>query len=299
MKLWLLGAVFVAILLGLTWMMAGENLGSKDTMGSLALLGAVATAVIAIFVAINYVRKIQNETAGGELAAENWDGIGEYKNELPFGWAIIFVILNIWAIWYFLMGYPVNAYSQIGEYNEEVAVYNEEFEAAHTGMSDTDYVDMGQSIFIVQCAPCHGLKADGMEGKAANLNKRLDAETVEHMVINGGNSLKTDYPGGMPGGMLSDPAQIKAVAKYVASGFNASNTAGAEAYAMGGCNGCHGENGEGFMGVGPNIATFDNTTVTAVLKDGKKGHIGAMPAFNNLTEIQTKAIAAYVSSLSN
>jgi cytochrome c oxidase cbb3-type subunit 3 len=299
MKLWLMGIVFVAILLGLTWMMAGGDLGSNDTMGSLALLGAVVTAVIAIFVAIKYVRQIQNETATGELADGNWDGIGEYKNELPFGWAIIFLLTNIWAIWYFLMGYPLNGYSQIGEYNEEVAIYNEEFENAHAGMSGEDFVDMGQSIFIVQCAQCHGLKADGMVDKAANLNQRISAESVAYMVKNGGNNLKTDYPGGMPGGMLSDPAQVKAVSEYVAGGFKASNSAGAEAYVAGGCNGCHGENGEGYMGVGPNIAAFDNATVTSVLKDGKKGHIGAMPAFTNLTEIQTKAVVAYVTSLSN
>jgi cytochrome c oxidase cbb3-type subunit 3 len=296
MKLWLLGTVFVAILLGLTWMMAGGDLGAKDTMGSLALLGAVATAVIAIFVAIKYIRQIQEETASGELAEESWDGIGEYKNELPFGWAIIFLILNIWAIWYFLIGYPVNSYSQIGEYNEEVAIYNSEFESAHAGMTDADYVEMGQSIFIVQCAPCHGLKADGIDGKAADLNKRISKESVAYMIKNGGNNLKTDYPGGMPGGMLADEAQINAVSDYVARGFKDGH-AGAEFYAMGGCNGCHGEKGEGFMGVGPNIATFDNATVTSVLKDGKKGHIGAMPAFNNLTEIQTKAVSAYVSSL--
>jgi cytochrome c oxidase cbb3-type subunit 3 len=296
MKLWLLGTVFVAILLGLTWMMAGGDLGAQDTMGSLALLGAVATAVIAIFVAIKYIRQIQEETAGGELAEESWDGIGEYKNELPFGWAIIFLILNIWAIWYFLIGYPVNSYSQIGEYNEEVAIYNAEFESAHAGMTDADYVEMGQSIFIVQCAPCHGLKADGIDGKAADLNKRISKESVAYMIKQGGNNLKTDFPGGMPGGMLADEAQINAVADYVAGGFKEGH-AGAEFYAMGGCNGCHGEKGEGFMGVGPNIASFDDATVTSVLKDGKKGHIGAMPAFNDLTDIQTKAVSAYVSSL--
>ncbi|MDX1294890.1 MAG: c-type cytochrome [Sulfurimonadaceae bacterium] len=296
MKLWLLGAVFVAILLGLTWMMAGGDLGAQDTMGSLALLGAVATAVIAIFVAIKYIRQIQEETASGELAEESWDGIGEYKNELPFGWAIIFLGLNIWAIWYFLIGYPVNSYSQIGEYNEEVAIYNAEFESAHAGMTDADYVEMGQSIFIVQCAPCHGLKADGIDGKAADLNKRISKESVAYMIKQGGNNLKTDFPGGMPGGMLADEAQINAVADYVAGGFKDGH-AGAEFYAMGGCNGCHGEKGEGFMGVGPNIAAFDDATVTSVLKDGKKGHIGAMPAFNNLTDIQTKAVSAYVSSL--
>jgi cytochrome c oxidase cbb3-type subunit 3 len=38
--------------------------------------------------------------------------------------------------------------------------------------------------------------------------------------------------------------------------------------------------------------------VDMVLKHGKKGAIGTMPAFTNLTEVQHKAVDAYVSSLS-
>ena len=295
-KLTIYGIIFTVVLMGGTLLVTGGDIGG-DIVNLLSLLGALALLVISIFVVLKYVRQMQYDTATGELAEGTWDGIGEYKNELPFGWAIIFLGLNIWAIWYWLFGYPVSAYSQIGEYNAEVTAKNAAFESTYAGMTDADYVDMGQSIFIVQCAPCHGLKADGMDGKAANLNSRLSKETVAHMIKNGGNNLKTDFPGGMPGGMLSDPAQIAAVADYVAGGFK-SGHAGAQFYAMGGCNGCHGDNGAGFAGVGPNIASFDVPTVTSVLKDGKKGHIGAMPKFDNLTEIQTKAVASYIASLS-
>jgi cytochrome c oxidase cbb3-type subunit 3 len=295
-KLVIGGIVFTIALLGGTLLVTGGDIGS-DMVNWLSLLGAAVLVIATIFVVLKYVRQMQYDKATGELAAESWDGIGEYKNELPFGWAIIFLGANIWAIWYWLFGYPVAAYSQIGEYNQEVQAYNSNFESTFAGLTDEDYVDMGQSIFIVQCAPCHGLKADGIEGKAADLNHRISKETVAHMIKNGGNSMKTDFPGGMPGGMLSDPAQVNAVADYIAGGFK-SGHAGAQYYAMGGCNGCHGDNGEGFAGVGPNIASFDVPTVTSVLKDGKKGHIGTMPKFDNLTEVQTKAVAAYVASLS-
>ncbi len=295
-KLIIGGIIFTVLLLGGTWMVTGGNVGD-DIVNLLSLLGAAVLVIATIFVVLKYVRQMQQDTAGGELAEENWDGIGEYKNELPFGWAIIFLGTIIWAAWYWFLGYPLNAFSQIGQYNEEVAAYDAKFEEKFANLDHETLVDMGNSIFIVQCAPCHGLKADGIDGKAANLNKRLSAETVAYMVKHGGNNMKTDYPGGMPAGMLQDEAQIKAVADYVAGGFKAGH-AGAEFYAMGGCNGCHGDNGEGFMGVGPNIAAFDGATVTSVLKDGKKGHIGTMPAFDNLTEVQTKAVAAYVTSLS-
>ena len=31
---------------------------------------------------------MQTDKADGKLVDENWDGIGEYQNELPNGWAV-------------------------------------------------------------------------------------------------------------------------------------------------------------------------------------------------------------------
>ncbi len=301
MKLWIGGVIFVAILMGLTWMMAGESLGAKDTMGSLAMVGALATAVIAIFVSIKYVRQIQNETAGGELAEENWDGIGEYKNELPMGWALLFLGTTIWAIWYYLVGYPLNAYSQIGEYNEEVAIHDSQFAAQYADMSQEKLVAMGESVFIVQCSQCHGLAADGINGKAANLNQRIEKKSVKHVIENGANNL--GFPAPMPdrmglfnmntGALITD-AEIAKVAKYVSSGMKGE---GADVFA-GTCAACHGADGKGMEMVAPSIAEFNPALVATVLQHGKKGAIGKMPAFDLLNDQQIKAVGAYVTSLS-
>lgn len=302
-KLMVFGVVFVAALLGLTWVIAGGQMGD-DIVNKLAMLGAVATATIAIFVALKYIRQMQTDKAGGKLADENWDGIGEYKNELPFGWAIIFLGMNIWAIWYFVAGYPVNTYSQIGEYNEDVAAHNAKFEAQYANMDEETLKEMGGSIFIVQCAPCHGLQADGIDGKAADLHHRIAEASVKHVLMNGSNNniLGTGVP--MPdrnglmnastGAMITD-AEIDAVSKYVAGGLK--GTEGADVFA-GACASCHGADGKGVEMVAPNIAEMSPSLVDAILKHGKKGSIGAMPAFTNLTEVQAKALDAYVSSLS-
>jgi len=297
------GVVFVLALLGLTWVIAGGNMGD-DIVNKLAMLGAVATATIAIFVALKYIRQMQTDKAGGKLADENWDGIGEYKNELPFGWAVIFLGLNIWAIWYFLAGYPVNAYSQIGEYNEAVAEHDAKFEAQYANMDEATLKEMGQSVFIVQCAPCHGLQADGIDGKAANLNHRLEEKSIKHVIQNGSNNQLLGMEMPMPdrnglmnantGALITD-AEIDKVAKYVAGGLK--GTEGADVFA-GTCASCHGPDGKGQDMVAPSIAVFNPTLVANVLKHGKKGAIGQMPAFNNLTEAQVKALGAYVTSLS-
>jgi len=302
-KLMVFGVVFVLALLSLTWVVAGGQVGD-DIVNKLAMLGAVATATIAIFVALKYIRQMQTDKASGKLADENWDGIGEYKNELPFGWAIIFFGLTIWAIWYFLAGYPVNAYSQIGEYNEAVAEHDAKFEEQYKNMDETTLKEMGGSIFIVQCAPCHGLQADGIDGKAADLHKRIAEKSVKHVVMNGSNNnlLGTGVP--MPdrngllnantGALITD-AEIDTVSKYVAGGLK--GTEGADIFA-GTCAACHGPDGKGMDMVAPNIADMSPSMVDAVLHHGKKGAIGTMPAFSNLTEVQAKAVEAYVSSLS-
>ncbi|TDA62444.1 c-type cytochrome [Sulfuricurvum sp. IAE1] len=299
--------VIVIAMAGATYLAvgsAGGMGGEGDWVNKLAVLGALVLVVVTAFVVTKYVRQMQTDKASGKLADENWDGIGEYKNELPFGWAVIFLGLNIWAIWYFLAGYPVNAYSQIGEYNEEVAAHDTKFEAEHANMDEETLKEMGGSVFIVQCAPCHGLQADGIDGKAANLNVRLEEKTIKHVINNGSNNQLLGMEMPMPdrnglmnantGALITD-AEIDAVAKYVAGGLK--GTEGADVFA-GTCAACHGADGKGIDMVGPSLADYNPTLVANVLKHGKKGAIGAMPAFNNLTEVQVKALGAYVTGLS-
>jgi cytochrome c oxidase cbb3-type subunit III len=300
-KLTIYGIVFVVALMGGTWYMVGGDIGNNDYMGKLAIVGALAIAAISTFVVLKYVNQMQNDTATGELADENWDGIGEYKNELPMGWAVIFLGSVIWAIWYYVAGYPLNAYSQIGEYNEEVATHNAEFAEQHANMDEDTLVAMGESVFIVQCSQCHGLAADGIDGKAANLNQRIEKKSVKHVIANGANNLGFAAP--MPdrnglfnmntGALITD-AEIETVATYVANGMKGE---GADIFA-GTCAACHGAAGEGMDFVAPSIAEFTPELVASVLQHGKKGAIGQMPAFDILNEQQIKAVGAYVTSLS-
>jgi cytochrome c oxidase cbb3-type subunit 3 len=276
-----------------------------DIVNMLAVAGAIALVIITVFVVIKYVRQMQTDTADGELADESWDNIGEYKNPLPMGWSIMFLGTMVWGMWYFIAGYPVNAYSQIGEYNEDTAAHNEKFEAKYASITGDKLVAMGESVFLAECKVCHGLAADGIDGKAANLNVRLEANTVKYVIENGANNklLGTEMP--MPDrnglfnantGELITDAEIDAVSEYVANGMKG-NDAGAEVFA-GVCSSCHGMDGKGMEYVAPNIAEFDTALVTNVLNHGKKGVIGAMPAFDRLNAKQKEAVSAYIISLS-
>lgn len=292
---------FVLLMAGATYLAvggAGGMGGEGDWVNKLAVSGAVILVVVTTFVVTRFVQQMKNDSAEGKLADENWDGIGEYKNEAPLGWAVIYFGLIVWAMWYFLAGYPVNSYSQIGEYNKAVQEHDAAFEKQFANMDEETLIEMGESVFNSNCAACHGLQADGMDGKAADLHTRIAAVSVKHVINNGANNFKTSFPGGMPPMLLQDPAQIDAVANYVANGFKADDAAGKAAFTAGTCNTCHGENGEGMPMVAPKLNGMDPDLVGQVLKDGKKGAIGIMPAFTNLTETQVKAVDTYVASLS-
>jgi len=304
-KLYLWGIIVTAIMLGATYYTVVLTKGglNGDIVNMLAVAGAVALVIITVFVVIKYVRQMQTDTAEGELADESWDDIGEYKNPVPFGWAIMFLGTMIWGMWYFLAGYPVNAYSQIGEYNEDVAEHNKKFEAEYASIKGERLIAMGESVFLAECKVCHGLAADGIDGKAANLNARLEVKTVKHVVENGSNNHLLGMEMPMPdrnglfnentGALITD-AEIDAVANYVANGMSGE---GADVFA-GTCAACHGTDGMGMEYVAPSIAAFNETLITNVLNHGKKGAIGTMPAFTRLNDTQKKAVSAYITDLS-
>lgn len=303
-KLYLWGIIIIAIMLGATYLSVGGSKGglNGDIVNILAVTGAVSLVTITVFVVVKYVRQMQVDSASGELADENWDGIGEYKNELPTGWAVMFLMTMVWGMWYFIIGYPVNAYSQIGEYNEDVAVHNSKFETKYKDITGEKLVEMGESVFLAECKVCHGINADGINGAAANLNVRIEEKSVKHVIEKGSNNQLLGMEMPMPdrngllnantGALITD-AEIETVSKFVANKMSGN---GAEIFA-GTCAACHGEDGKGLDFVAPSIATYTPTLVTNVLTHGKKGVIGVMPKFDRLNDKQKEAVGAYITSL--
>ncbi|WP_456432539.1 cbb3-type cytochrome c oxidase N-terminal domain-containing protein [Nitratifractor sp.] len=286
------GLVLAGVLIVATLVVVKQmHIDLSDPVNMITFLGAIAIAVLSFGVAAKYMGQMKTDTATGELAEENWDGIGEYKNELPAGWAYSFLGTIIWAAWYWLAGYPLNAYSRIGEYNQEVKQYQQKFQEKWKNPSPETLKEMGESIFLVQCAPCHGETGDGLSGKAQDFTHRMSKEQVLAVLKGGQHQLK--YPlGAMPPGLAQGKA-AEEVAEYVANGLKGKAPA---AWAT--CAGCHGQDGKGNGGSAPNLAEYDETLVQHVLKNGKTGIIGTMPSFvNRFTPVQEKALAAYLKTL--
>jgi len=100
-NLWIFGIVLIVVLIAGTYAVVGDMMGD-DIVNLLALAGAAAIVVISVVVVMSYVKQMKDSTATGELVDENWDGIGEYNNLAPFGWAISIVIwltgIYLWHI---------------------------------------------------------------------------------------------------------------------------------------------------------------------------------------------------------
>lgn len=283
---------FAAILIIATiWVVMSMDIDLTDRVNAIAMGGAIAIAVITAAVSVKYINQMKTDTATGDLVDENWDGIGERTNELPSGWAYLFLATFIWSMWYGLIGYPVNQYSQIGEYNEEVLAHKAKYEKTFENASPEVLKSMGKSLYFVRCAPCHGNTGDGLSGKAQDLTTRMSKAQILNVIKNGSNQLH--YPMGMmPPGMASGQ-DAEDIAAYVAGGLKGEAPA---SYAA--CTSCHGADSKGNSGMSPNLTGYDNVLLTQTLQNGKKGIIGTMPSFKTMiTPIQEKALAAYIQSI--
>lgn len=284
--------IFSAVLIGGTLIVViSMDIDLSDPINIITMIGAVAISVLTFGVAAKYINQMKTDTASGELADENWDGIGEYKNELPGGWAYSFLGTIIWAMWYMISGYPVNAFSQIGQYNEEVIAYNAKFEEIHTNPNAETLTQMGESIFLVQCAPCHGSTGDGLSGKAHDFTSRMSKAQILDAIEKGSNQL--GYPMGAMPPMMAQGADAEEIATYVAGGMKGEQPASFAA-----CASCHGEDGRGMNGMSPDLVDYDEALVSGVVTNGKKGLLGTMPAYHDrMTPLQMKALAAYIATL--
>ncbi len=287
-----------------------EWLNLQDNVNLLSLIGACVIIAVTLVVVGRMFAQMKEEKGSAELAEHNWDGIGEYKNPVPFGWAVVFFLAIVWMIWYFLWGYPLNSYSQIGEYNKEVAQHNIKFQQKFANLSQENKVAMGENIFLVQCSSCHGITGDGINGKAQNLNIWGSEEAIADVIEKGSKGMNYLMPEMQKAEDLGiSKADTVAIAAYVAKELSAikktSNehlvAKGKELFAT--CTTCHGEDGTGMVNgeqMAPDLTKYGSPEfVKEVLSRGKDGFIGSMPKFdeNLLNDTQREAVGEYIISL--
>lgn len=156
------------------------------------------------------------------LLDHNYDGIKELDNNLPTWWLYLFFITIVFAVVYFsyfqLSDYGDN---QIEEYDKSIIAANEEMklhaskvdENSAKALTDSVAIEAGKTIFMENCAACHGKAGEGKVGPNLTDDYWLHGGDIKSV-------FKTIKYGVPSKGMISwqsqiSPLQIQEVASYI------------------------------------------------------------------------------------
>ena len=199
---------------------------------------------------------------------------------------------------------------QVGEYDVECAEYcgtdhsymysrivvlpKDVYNAWFNSSDDTpkgDYLKTGDAALQQHgCKSCHATTTD-KQLVGPTLNTRTFTKEQVLDVINNGQNQLGYAMGEMPAGMATG-ADAQEIAAYVAGGMKGDQPASFAA-----CSSCHGEDGKGQYGTSPSLVSYDADLLRNVLKNGKEGSMGTMPAFPYVSEEEISAIVEHLQSI--
>ncbi len=252
-----------------------------------------------------------------------WDGdLREFQNPMPRWWILLFYITIVFGILYLVL-YPglgtqfkgILGWSQAKQHADEVkaadAKYGPIF-AAYLAQPiekvafDARAHQMGERIFLNNCAQCHGSDARGSRG-FPNLADNVwywggSPDAIRETITNGRQAAMPPMAAAVGGA-----EDVADVANYVLSLSNSANDSvraarGKEKFAA--CAACHGPDGKGNPALGSRDLTqkawLYGQTIAGVSETITKGRGGVMPAFKgSLSDGEIHLVAAYVYSLSH
>jgi len=267
-------------------------------------------------------KKRVGDASEGDVTGHVWDGnLEELNNPMPRWWLWMFYISLVFSIIYLYLYPGLGNYegslgwSQIGEYEEEVADANKKYGPLFAKYAATPITElakdkkanaMGQRLFLTYCSTCHGSDAKGARGFPNLTDKDWlygnTPEAIKTSILNGRSGI-------MPamGAALGGDAGVDEVATYVASlsgrTTDAVKTKAGKAKFEMMCAACHQASGKGNPALGAADLT-DNIwlyggSLGVIKKSIVEGRNGQMPAHKNfLGEDKSHLLAAYIYSLS-
>lgn len=299
--------------------------------------------LIALIWLLRWNMKNYTDIEEGQEMDHDFDGIVEINNPLPKWWTYLFWACFAWGFVYLalypglgnfqgLLGWKSSnqdvqslaesrqAMEQareqglIVEYDRAIRDAKEQYGPIFEAFAEQpitelakneDALDVGQRLFLQNCAQCHGSNAMGGPGFP---NLADDDWLYGGKPHNIKTTLLQGRQGNMPafGQQFSDK-QITELAHYVASlsGRNVDPVlaeAGQKNFTV--CAACHGQNGKGNQQIGaPNLT--DNTwlyggSINKIEETLHYGRNGVMPAWKDiLGEDKIHVVSAYIYSLSN
>ncbi len=289
----------------------------------------IAVIVVLSFVGLAWLLLSQNKTKAppkGEdvkTMGHSWDGIEEYNNPLPRWWFFMFIGTMIFGAAYLYM-YPGFGdykghlgWTSVNQYEKEVQAANEKYQPLYAKFAqmpieevakDPQAQRIGKNMFDTYCIQCHGSDAKGSKG-FPNLTDHDwlwggTPDKIHETIQNGRIGVMAAW------GPVLGEERVKDVANYVMSlsgkAHNEDRAARGQAVFHGppaNCFTCHGDKGQGVMGLGPNLT--DDTWLwggseKSIIETITSGRNNQMPAWGNfLDKDKMHIMTAYVWGLSN
>jgi cytochrome c oxidase cbb3-type subunit 3 len=250
-----------------------------------------------------------------------WDGdLQEFHNPLPRWWMWLFYLTVLFSIVYLVL-FPglgtqfkgVLQWSSVGQHANEVKAADAKFgpilaaylqQPAEKVAADPRARQMGERIYLNNCAQCHGSDARGARGFPSLADNEWlwggSPDAIKTTIVAG-------RQGNMPpmGAAVGGAEDIADVAHYVLSLSNSAHDSvraarGQAKFVV--CAACHGPEGKG----NPQLGSPDLTnriwtyggSVAAITETISKGRMGVMPAWKGvLSEAEIHLVGAYVYSL--
>ncbi len=255
-----------------------------------------------------------------KLHGNVWDeDLVEYNHPMPAWWMWLFYITIVFSLGY-LIFYPglgnfagKFGWTSINQFDEEVRNADSEYGPIFSKYLQVDIptlaknpaaIDIGQRLFLNNCAQCHGSDAGGGKGfpnlRDADWLYGGDPISIQTTLRNGRNGI-------MPalGDAMGGESGIKEVANYVRSLSGLPHDtalAGAGKVKFAVCGACHGAEGKGNQAIGaPNLTDkiwLYGSSEENIAEGIRMGRNNMMPAqLARLGEAKIHLLAAYVYSL--
>lgn len=293
------------------------NSGWGIWVASIAILGIV----FCLWLLYTQRAWLKKDVAITEDTGHVWDGdLTELNNPVPRWWTVMYLLLCVVAVGYLVL-YPglgnwkgtlgFTAAKQVQEQQELINERLAPVYARYGNMpieeiaADEQARDIGQRLFLNNCAQCHGSDAQGAVGFPNLANKAWswggDPEQILTTITKGRDGM-------MPPQSQFTAAEASDVAEYVRSiaglAHDPLRVVPGKRVFDSACFACHGAEGKGNVLLGAPDLTDDywlygssNAAIVRAVTQGRQGHMPAQEKV--LTPEQIRLLAGWVWGLSN